>query len=37
MLLPLREKISVCESKERFFFNCETYIRIVVIKLIIVN
>ena len=38
MLPPLRKIISVCESKENkrdFFFNCETYTRIIVIDLII--
>ena len=40
MLLPLKEIISVCESKEkkeRFFFSCKTYTRIIVIDLIIVK
>ena len=40
MLPPLREIISVCESKEkqeRFFFSCETYIRDIVIDLIMVK
>ena len=42
MLSPLREIISVCESKEKsrdfsFFFSYETYSRIIVIDLIIVN
>ena len=40
LLLPLREIISVCESKEKqekFFFNYETYTKIIVIDLIIVN
>ena len=40
MLPPLREIISVCESKEkqkRFFFSYETYTRDIVIDLIIVK
>ena len=40
MLSPLREIICVCESKEkqeRFFISNETYIRIIVIDLIIVK
>ena len=41
MLLPLKEIISVCvrakKKQERFFFSCETYIRIIVIDLIIVK
>ena len=40
-VLPhLRKIISVCENKENkrdFFFSCETYIRIIVIDLIIVK
>ena len=40
MLSPLKEIISVCESKEkqeRFFFSHEIYTRIIVIDLIIVK
>ena len=43
MLSPLREIISVCESEEKprefffFFLSYETYSRIIVIDLIIVN
>ena len=40
MLPPLREIISMCESKEkqkRFFFSYETYTRDIVIDLIIVK
>ena len=40
MLPPLKKIICVCESKEKqkiFFFNYETYTRIIVIELIIVK
>ena len=40
MLPYLREIFSVCENKEkrdRFFFSCKTYTRIIIIDLIIVN
>ena len=41
MLLHLKKIISVCvrakKKKERFFFSCETYTRIIVIDLIIVK
>ena len=40
MLLHLKKIISVCvraKKKERFFFSCKTYTRIIVIDLIIVK